>query len=91
MPKEVVEVIGVCSSARYARALIDSVGTTIRGQVYWNLKSPEGVLIAENKQSLCAKDYGHEPTMEDSIDFMNTVFLNHLNEQHIEFTGDPIA
>ena len=91
MPKEVVEVIGTCSSARYVRALIDSVGTSLRGQDYWNLKNPDGVLIAENKQSMVTKDYGHEPTMADSIDFVNVVLLGHLNVQHIEFTGDPIA
>jgi len=91
MPKEVVEVIGVCSSARYVRELTEQVGTEIRSRIYWNLKNPDGVVIAENKQSTCSKDYGHEPTMEESIDYMHTVFLAHLNAQHIEFTGDPIA
>ena len=91
MAKQVIEVIGMCSSAKYARMLVDSVGTTMRAQVYWNLFNPEGTMIAENKQSTCTYDYGHPITMGDSVEFVTIKVLQHLNDQHVEFTGDPIS
>ena len=89
MPKQVVEVIGICQSVRYTRVLITQVGNTIQAQVYWNLFDPANVLIAENKQSACSKDYGRVPTLPDSVDFVNVALLAHIMAQIEEFTGEP--
>jgi hypothetical protein len=89
MPKEIVEVVGVCQSVRYVRELTEQVGNKIQSRVYWNLFNPDGVLICENKQTVCSKEYDHTPTLPESVQYMNVTLMQHILDQILEFTGEP--